>query len=166
MSKSGSGTGKRSSVVINITAYSDLYGMIRIAAADFGIYDIEGNLKSGTYTYQDEILNNAITLMLLKMSNYSKVANENSITPKLANDNDEGYLVYLAALELLIGDFTIAVRTRNLSIAKDLRMKIAKLLGDIKQFSDARGLPYAQDGALEALHDLDNRISDFMADNA
>jgi len=147
----------------SITDYSDLYTFVRHAAGDFGTY--KDGSRVGDYKYQDDVIDNAITYNLLKMSSYSKVSGADQITPIMTDDNDIGYLINLIALKLVIADLLTAYKTRNMAVTKDLKYLIANILHDLQTFSNVKGLVHEKDGALEMLYDLPDRISDFVSAN-
>ncbi|MDD5062761.1 MAG: hypothetical protein PHN44_10830 [Candidatus Marinimicrobia bacterium] len=149
----------------SITAYTDLYGLIRHVAGDIGVYDNNGAL-TGQYKYQNAVIANGITYNLLKMkSSFSKVSGSDTITPAMTDENDIGYLVNLVALDLVLSDAITSYRTRNLSVAKDLSSLAIKIALDLKRFGNAYGMALEVDGAMAHLADEADRWTNFVTQN-
>lgn len=146
--------------------YSELYANIRVAAGDLGDYDSSGTLITDSYRYNDTIIDNAITMVLLEDTTYSKVSGSNEITPDFTSDKARALFCYRVAKSLVLSDLLREHSNREGRFRRDLTMLIANIMGKIKTLESAdTGIPRADDGAAEAMWDMADRIETFTSEN-
>ncbi len=147
--------------------YSDLYSFIRAAAGDFGDYDSDGTLVANSNLFANLMIDNTITLLLLEDATYSKVSGSDAVTPDFTTDTAKALFCYQCALSLVVSDTLKEHRNREASFRRDRTELLANIIGKINELGGSTyGIPYAQDGAAEAMYDMPDRITDFVAANA
>lgn len=90
------------------TQFRTLYRDIRTSCGDFGI---QKNNEVIDYIYRDDIIDAALSVVLLSISDYSSSGNE--ITPTITVDVDKLLIIYSTALFLLVKETASAFQTRD-----------------------------------------------------
>ena len=143
--------------------YSDLYGMLRTAIGDRGIYDSTGTVVTNSNDFQDTQIDSAIDLALLDFTTYSGASQ--AISPTIANDNDKGAIVYYAALLLALPEGPYALDTPNMRLRISANKELIWwLLGRLHQFINAGGVRPKIWGALDQLRNEGVMVADREAE--
>jgi len=143
-----------------VSTISDLYSYIRAALGDLGIYDDDGVLISNTFYWQNAHLLSAVQLVVLDTSTYS-ISSSVYITPAFTNNNDMKFIIYSAALILLLPERTRSIKTPHYSkTIDDMEMMVGWIYGQLDQARNNGLIPYAKDGSLQHLENLATRWSD------
>lgn len=90
------------------TNFSTLYTDIRTSCGDFGI---EKNDVVTDYIYRDDIIDAALSVVILSLSDYTPA--ESAINPTIANDSDRLLIIYSTALFLLVKETSSSFQTRD-----------------------------------------------------
>ena len=138
---------------------SDLYGYVRSILGDTGVYSDAGVVVSNTYYWNDAVIKMAVELILLDTSTYS-LTNSDYISPQISNNNDRKFIVYSAALMLLLPERDRSIKTSNYSLSKDsIELQIGMIWQTVQNTQNSGLLPYASDGSLTHLYNLATRMT-------
>jgi len=134
-------------------AFSDLYGEIRTLCADHGVIKSGSTVDSDSYIFRNDILDNAIKVILYELSAYSKASGSNSVTPEFVSDNDRLILIYSVAVALLSGlnDEMLTsgdVRIRNAAPRRQLEYCVLRLCEFIAK---SEAPPFAYDTSVQSI---------------
>ena len=144
---------------MSTTVISSLYGYIRSILADQGVFDDSGVLVSNSYYWQDAVIKMAIELILLDTSTYS-LTNSDYISPQLSNNNDKKFIIYSAALMLLLPERDRSISTPGYKLSKDsIELQIGMIWQTVQNTQNGGLVAYASDGSLGHLYNLSTRMT-------
>lgn len=130
------------------TNFSTLYSMIRSACGDYGIVK---NDSPTDYIYRDDIIDGALQVILLSLSDYSD-GGSNAITPAIEGDSDKALIIYSVALFLLVKETESIFQTRDERFQKSTPYN--QLLYVARQLSKIEGVDFlvgVNDGSSAAI---------------
>ncbi|MDF1513556.1 MAG: hypothetical protein P1S60_07090 [Anaerolineae bacterium] len=149
---------------MSTSTISDLYGLVRSALGDHGVYDDSDTLISGTYYWQNATIKAAITLVALDIDTYN-ISGTDYISPAFTNNEDKKFFIYSAALILLLPERDRSIRTPHFTLTKDdINKQIGYIWSQIENSRNNGYLPYAKDGSLQHLYNLSSRMSTQILD--
>jgi len=140
------------------TSMSDLYGLVRAAVGDYGVYDSEGALVSNSYIFQDAVIQSVMELVITsEFSSYTVAGGE--ISPEVTANHDKSLIAFWTALYLLIPDRDDYIKMPSgISLSKkDLDHHLGFLVGRIERLIDNGSVPYAADTAWQRLYNAATR---------
>jgi len=141
------------------TAYSTITASIRAAIGDFGIRDATGAVISNSQDFHSDDIGSVITNALYQFPTYTGDGTE--ITPTIANDNDEGAIVYVVALLLALPGGTWSLEAPNMKYWKQTNQEmIAFFWGQIKYFMDGGSVEPALWGTLDQAYNEGILVAD------
>ncbi|GEM_PF-5447802 len=144
------------------TNYTSLYADIRAACGDWGDTQGGSSVVSSTYIFRDDMIKNALNLVLLDIADYS--GDGSVITPTLSDDNDKLLVVLSTALLLLVGLTDQMYATRDEKFSKKIPTNqlelVAAMLAKAKSLNK---LPVASDGSTAAIINVGIRWSNQLS---
>lgn len=130
------------------TVFHTLHSLIRSACGDYGIVK---NDEVTDYIYRDDIIDGALSVILLNLPNYSSTG-ENEITPTIESDTDKALIIYTTALYLLVKETASAFQTRDERFTKSAPsnqlLYVANELGKLENVDFLVGVSDGSVGAI------------------
>ena len=146
------------------TVISDLYEYVRSIVGDNGVYDASGNVVANSYYWHNNVIKSAIKLVVLDTSSFS-VTNDDYITPQLSNRYDMRFIIYSAALMLLLPERDKSIKTPHFTITKDdLEKQIGYIWSQIEKSMNSGNIAYSSDGSLTHMYNLATRLYEQVSD--